>query len=402
MNFDLSIKNEILREQTEMLKSYINKWELPYLLEYSKQWRIFEMILRRVTKKDSIDLEDWNQLYDEFESMVQNINLTNEEKVYLAYNKYKRHFNESDKNAEWDILLRRKLIEVIGNGSIEKAIEILKRNHFEYPSDIQFAIELIGMENWEGRETLEKTIQENVEAGFNMRMNCGGYALKADTCIFGGVYKNTDINGYLNKNVSSLLEKFPYIRLLGDTELGEDEYIVAYRVNDNGGHHFIRIESDGTIKDKNESKPPRVLESLFNEKEVWGESLKDCPQAIFAVKNNHDIHAQKYSYILNDGQDFEETVLYALNIKNSEFQYHNRNYSIVNDKENTLIYSNGEIVATIISDESGTIIVEKEEKLDYISNTKSSTFEKYIENIKTIQQSNDINENDEIKWEIEL
>ena len=127
MNFDLSIKNEILREQTEMLKSYINKWELPYLLEYSKQWRIFEMILRRVTKKDSIDLEDWNQLYDEFESMVHNINLTNEEKVYLAYNKYKRHFNESDKNAEWDILLRRKLIEVIGNGSIEKAIEILNQ-----------------------------------------------------------------------------------------------------------------------------------------------------------------------------------------------------------------------------------------------------------------------------------
>lgn len=401
MDFDFAIKSEVLKEQIEMLKSYIENLGLPYLIEYTKQWRIFDMLLRKTTKNDSIDREDSENLYEELSEMIKDIELTNDEKAYLAYNRYKRHFNESDKDAEWDIILRRKLIEIVGDGSIEKALETLQRDHFEYPSDIQFAIELINMTNWEGIDELKQEVQKNVEFFFNRGMNCGGYALRVNTCIFGGAYKKRDAMECLDRNVTSLLEKFPFIRLLGDTDLGDDEYIVIYRTNSDGGHHFVRIDSDGIIRDKNECYSPRVIEDLTDEKKVWGRYLKDCPSAIFAVNVNHDIHSERYSYVLGDGLSFEKVTLENMGLGNSSYDYHNHNYTIADDEEgNRYVYSNGERVATIMSDESGTIVVEEEEKREYISNTRSSTFEKYLEQLRT--KDNNTEENKEIDWDFEL
>ena len=57
-----------------------------------------------------------------------------------------------------------------------------------------------------------------------MKINCGGYALE----VYGRIIPRRN---YFDKSVSNLLDFFPFIRLLGNTELLDDEYIVKYRKN---------------------------------------------------------------------------------------------------------------------------------------------------------------------------
>ncbi len=106
-------------------------------------------------------------------------------------------------------------------------------------------------------EELENKIAENVEYWFNQSINCGGCALKIDTCIFPG-------KGDFERRVSGILESFPFVRLLGDTSLEEDEYLVLYRSLEEGGHHFVRIEDDGTVMEKEGCQPPQKFQGWEN------------------------------------------------------------------------------------------------------------------------------------------
>ena len=85
---------------------------------------------------------------------------------------------------------------------------------------------------------------------FNQRINCGGYALEIDMCLFPNGLKFANY-------VSGILDTFSYVRLLGDKPLQDDEYLVLYRYYDykenggnNLGHHFIKVNDDGLVVEK--------------------------------------------------------------------------------------------------------------------------------------------------------
>lgn len=165
----------------------------------------------------------------------------------------------------------------------------------------------------EDLKLVPKPFEEFIEELFNQRINCGGYALEIDSCIF--------LHGIsFERAVSSLLEQMPFIRLLGNTNLLEDEYIVKYRSAEDGlGHHFVKIK-DGIVTEKG-------AVSEIREFEEWVDVLKDRPEATFAVKKNHDRMFDGKLIYLKDGKDFDDVVNEAYQNRQNHFQYHCQNYS---------------------------------------------------------------------------
>lgn len=98
--------------------------------------------------------------------------------------------------------------------------------------------------------------------------NCGGYALQIPICIFSGV------NYTFEEQVLRIIELYPFVRLLSDTELKEEEYVVIFR-SGKTGHHFIRIDENGHTTDKHEGNLPGDFQG-------WG-TLEHDPEAVFAV-----------------------------------------------------------------------------------------------------------------------
>jgi len=232
------------------------------------------------------------------------------------------------------------------------------------------------------------TLEECAKSYFNMRINCGGYALEIDLCVFNDNTKNFE------QNVSELLEKLPFIRLLGDTELTDDEYIVLYRAAPECGHHFVKIK-DGKMTDKNGCGDVKEFTD-------WS-SLTNAPQAVFAVRKEHpivfkDYFSGKKSITLRingeTGKDFDDTVKDSILNKQNTFSYHNHDYSLKFNKETNqkLVYSNGRLIGEILEDGDETIVVINDEEKDYVSNTKS-TNRTYLEVIKKYEDKTKAKEN---------
>ena len=211
------------------------------------------------------------------------------------------------------------------------------------------------------RYSKEDSSNINLEKLFNQRINCGGYALKVDACIFSK-------NGSFEKAVSSILDTFPFARLLGDSNLQDDEYLVLYRKGESKGHHFIRIEDDGTITEKFEANSPQK----FNN---WG-NLSDSPEAVFAVKKEHDINFPEGTIMIpkETSMDFEETVINAINNRQNSFAYHNHNYNLKKSNASFIyIFSNSTLIAKMLLDDKSFDIEIEPDKKDFVSNTKPST-----------------------------
>lgn len=200
--------------------------------------------------------------------------------------------------------------------------------------------------------------EEYIEKVFRKRINCGGYAFEIDSCIF--------LQGLsFEQAVSSLLEQIPFIRLLGNTELLEDEYIVKYRTAKNGiGHHFVKLK-DGKITEKDTDSEIRNFEE-------WVDVLKNRPEAIFAVKKNHDRKLDGNFIYLKDGKDFDETVLTAYQEKQNHFEYHCHSYSFKKDSSGFYIYSNSLKIADLLIEDNECIAIINDGMEDYISNTKTN------------------------------
>ena len=202
---------------------------------------------------------------------------TQEELEYIELQKFKFP-NGSQKSAIETILYREKIIEYFGP-ELERFKEILEREVSKIPGSEESArqyMQLLSDKPFGDNvhEELEKQLEKQTTYYFNDRINCGGYALRIDRCIF------PTGNHTFGATISSLLEQFPFIRLLGNTQLDKDEYLVLYRAGTNGeGHHFIRIDSDGIVREKDGPGEPRVFEH-------WADSLEECEQAIFAVKKD--------------------------------------------------------------------------------------------------------------------
>ena len=127
--------------------------------------------------------------------------------------------------------------------------------------------------------------------------------MKIDGCVYPNYQDSFD------KSVSGIIETFPFVRLLGDTKLEDDEYLVIYRApkGKNTGHHFVRVDSDGAVREKDANGSKRRFES-------WGNlDNYDIEQAIFAVKKEHKMFGYESEECrIKKALNFEETVEKAI------------------------------------------------------------------------------------------
>lgn len=202
------------------------------------------------------------------------------------------------------------------------------------------------------------SFEEFIENVFRQRINCGGYAFEMDTCIF--------LQGLsFEEALSSLLEQIPYIRLLGNTELLEDEYIVKYRTAENGiGHHFIKIK-DGLVTEKNEASEVKKFDG-------WVEVLQNRPEAVFAVKKEHDRKFDGGFIYLEKGKDFDDVVTEAYKNRQNHFEYHCQTYSFKKDENGIYIYSGSYKIGDLLVEGNECIAVIEDGFEDYVSNTKTN------------------------------
>ncbi len=275
------------------------------------------------------------------------------------------YFDVDARYAVIDIFIRAKLIEQFGEKSLQDFRNIIQNdlpkteknmkmiNHYmQLLSDIPYG------ENIQNQ--LENMIDDRTNYCFNQAINCGGYALKIDQCVYPTYQEN------FSKSVSSILEKFPFVRLLGDKALEADEYLVIYRApkGKNTGHHFIRVDSDGTVREKDSNGEARIFEN-------WG-NLKDCMEAIFAVKKDHKMfgYTSKEINYNNSGLDFEESISKAIKNKQNSFSYHNHFFSLKKSNQDEIYVTTieGEIVADVVIDENDCLAEVIESKKEYVEN----------------------------------
>lgn len=220
--------------------------------------------------------------------------------------------------------------------------------------------------------------------GFNRRMNCGGYALEIDGCLF----PNGDtLGGY----VSSLLERYKFIRLLGDKPLQDDEYLVFYRFFEyeknkgkNNGHHFIKVNEDGLVVEKCGSEQLRIFEG-------WDERFEDSPEVAFAVKKEHDNEIDNeldmwFNWIdIKKGLDFEGSIYKSILNKSNQFEYHEHIFRLKKSTEEEIFVTDekGEIVADVLVEGEDIAVGIREGKEDFVENY-SGPVKPIIENGKLV------------------
>lgn len=269
---------------------------------------------------------------------------------------------EDGEKAIKEVLGRRVLLEKLKGEDIEDILQVLQaeaqRNEYFAPQYFYIA-QLIRGEFFKIQEAFNEKMAQEAEILFNQAINCGGYALQVDTCIFPG---DCDFD----TKVSSILDIFPFVRLLGDTKLAEDEYLVLYRAK-NRGHHFIRIEEDGTVVEKEGAQKPQKFSD-------WG-SLEDAPEAVFAVKKEHDMnYFDKMKHIgipTETSKDFEQTIWAAVQNRNNTFEYHGHNYLLKkSDDETIYVCSGDEIIAEMLTNGEEYDVEIRTGKQAYVSNTQ--------------------------------
>lgn len=275
-------------------------------------------------------------------------------------------FEVGRKYAIVDILLRKTIIEEFGEDSLEAFIDIMNNrmpHTSRYMPTINHYMQLFSEHPYgeEIQKSLEDAIEKSALYLFKDRINCGGYALKIDQCVFPTYQSN------INQSISTLLERFPFVRLLGDTKLQEDEYLVIYRAPEgkNTGHHFIRVDSDGTVREKDGNGEPRIFNG-------WSESLQDAKEALFAVKKEHKMFG--YDYRINHdniaGLDFEGCFGQAIRNRQNTFSYHNQKYFLKKTSEGDIVVVNkeGDIVADGFEANNESIVEVRADKREYVDN----------------------------------
>lgn len=277
MHFNL--KNQISETTKHVFQNFEDVLDFYYFKmfgnnkDYNKIYEMTEEFKQQLTDEQLLEMYNEHNFSQE---EIEYIKLVQISSTWRGYNS----FDVGAKYAIIDILLRTKIIEQFGEESLQDFRNIIQN---ELPKTeknrktIEHFMQLLS-DNPYGdniHAELEKSIEEKACYGFNQRINCGGYALEIDKCVFPTCQEN------FSQSVSSILEKFSFVRLLGDKPLEEDEYLVIYRApkGKNTGHHFIRVDSNAIVKEKEGCGEPRIFEN-------WGD-LEDGMEALFAVKKEH-------------------------------------------------------------------------------------------------------------------
>lgn len=387
---DLYFESELRNRKREQVKRSLENYEVYFNLkdkisETTKQvFQNFEDVLDIYYSKMFGDTKDYNEIYEMTETFKQQLTddelsamhdkhiFSQEEIEYIklvqissTWRGY-HSFNVGAKYAIIDILLRTKIIEQFGKESLQIFKDIIQN---ELPKTernrkmMEHYIQLFSNNPYgENVHTeLDDSIEKETSYYFNQAINCGGYALKIDQCIFPTYQEN------FSQSVSSILEKFPFVRLLGDTPLEDDEYLVIYRApqGKNTGHHFIRVDSDAIVREKDASGEPRTFEN-------WGD-LEDSMEALFAVKKEHKMFGYDSSDVNynNKGLDFEECIAQAIKEKQNLFSYHNHSFCLKKSKQDEIFVTtiDGGIVAYVVVDGEDCLVEIIESKKEYVENT---------------------------------
>ena len=192
---------------------------------------------------------------------------------------------------------------------------------------------------------------------FDDRLNCGGYAFE----ITSRLYPPKD-NDY-SKYVSGILDNFDFVRLLGNTHLQSDEYLVIYHYAKNFGHHFIKINNDGLVVEKYSYGTPKVFQG-------WHSKFSESPDIIFAVKQDHDHHFVREPDF-SQGRNFGETVQQAISDRQNSFSYHCQNYRLKRTPSGEIVIideDSTKVVASVSNNDNNFEINIAENMADSIEN----------------------------------
>lgn len=242
----------------------------------------------------------------------------------------------------------------------------------------------------DGYERTKKAVEEcaktddinSIENYMRQCQNCGGYALQIPICIFSGC------DYVFEEQILRITELYPFVRLISDTKLKENEYIVKFR-SGKTGHHFMKIDENGHATDKHECNLPEAFQG-------WG-TLENDPEAVFAVvkqeyrdeetKNlpqcNRDMFLDEYAYyeIEDDGykhikkkeasrpQTFRDRLQEAYNNRHSSFLYQGKTFYLkINKNDSELIYicDDNEVLGELCTDGNEFIIELNDEKKNSI------------------------------------
>ena len=208
--------------------------------------------------------------------------------------------------------------------------------------------------------------------------NCGGYALNIPICIW-------PVNNYtFEEKVLRIMELYPFVRLLSNGKLKENEYIVKYRAEGNDGHHFIKIDDNGQIVEKDASGLPRNFENWGNlesaseavfavlKSEYRDIKLKELPQCnrnMYLDSNAYEYKEDSYTSIELEKapapMTFEKTLKESYKSKKNSFKYNNKEFHLkIENKDKDLIYicDNKNILGILYTDGETFIIELYEEK----------------------------------------
>ena len=391
---DLCFENELMNQEINKVKRYLEDYKVHFRLngkisEITKLvFQNFEDVLDLYYSKIYGNNKGYDEIYemteefkkklidDELLKMYNKHCFTKEEKEYIKLVQISstwrgNHwlFSDSAKFAITDILLRAKIVEQFGEKALQDFREIIKNKvpkTEENRKMIEHYMQLLS-DNPYGEnihKELEDRIKEKACCFFNKRINCGGYALKIDQW-----FSPTEQSNF-SKSVSSILEKFPFVRLLGDKLLEDDEYLVIYRApkGENTGHHFIRVDSDAIVREKNGNEEPRIFKD-------WG-NLKDCEEALFAVKKEHKMfgyNSEEINYN-HEGLDFNESVAKAISEQQNLFSYHNHSFCLKKSKQEEVFVTttDGHIVAYVVADKDDCLVEVIESEKKYVENTSGA------------------------------
>lgn len=124
--------------------------------------------------------------------------------------------------------------------------------------------------------------------------NCGGYALgtfdwiRLESLLGFGIVKCKELKKVTKEAVEELLEEFDYIRVVNrENEVTKEEFLVYFRISDDGDFHFLKKQHNGKIT----HKPGSLPICKFNGNpyvDNWSKSINYCgPIVLFAVSNNY-------------------------------------------------------------------------------------------------------------------
>ena len=386
MNFETALKDRLKNEIMDSLDSiYCNFKEGNRISSQTMEvMQYFRDIIDRYhlkKYKGQKTEKEILQIADEFEKLLTDDNLskmyartsfTEQELLYIKYVKlthiWRNHkdFNIDEKYAIIDILLRKIILQEFKQEDIEQIMRIMEEELAQgngmMQSTCHHFLELLSDKPYGEHlaQDFEEEIEKLTDRYFNDRINCGGYALKIDTYIFPLGLKS------FSQSVSTILDNYPFVQLLGDRRLADDEYLVIYRSNKkNTGHHFIRVDDDGVVREKNENEAPKIFDG-------WG-NLKNCQEAIFAVKKEHQMFEYERWKYEEKGLDFDDTIIQAIKNKKNTFYYHGHEFLLKKSSdEEVYVISNGSIVANILTDGEEYLIEIAEGKERYVENFSGS------------------------------